>query len=93
MHADTPAIAVSPSRNPWLAMLASFGRVFLAALGAALVTMWQAEPNQDLTTWTDAKWKAFVAAVLMAALLTTVNAVRRGETRFGVGAQNGDLQQ
>jgi hypothetical protein len=69
-------------------MLASFGRVFLVALGSAVVAVWEIEPNHDLTTWTDAKWKAFAGAVIMEVLLTGVNALRRGDTRFGRGSSS-----
>jgi hypothetical protein len=67
------------------AMAWSWLRVTLAALGAALITVWNTTPDHDLTHWTKADALAFAAAVATGTILTTINALRSGETRFGTG--------
>lgn len=64
--------------------LASLARVFLTALVAAIVTVWQ-DPatNHDVTRWGTAGAASFAAAVI----LTLVNMIRPGETRFGKHAE------
>lgn len=57
-------------------------RVFGAALLASIPAAWAAAPNHDVTTWGWTGAAAFAGAVV----LTAINALRSGDTRFGVGA-------
>lgn len=65
------------------AMIASWARAFVTALLAAVPAAWEGMPSHDLSTWTWATVFAFTASVL----LTAINALRSGDTRFGVGAK------
>lgn len=64
------------------ACAASLARVFLAAcLTAYLAT------GESLLTLNQEVWRSIVAAGISAVALTVINALRRGETRFGRGAR------
>lgn len=65
------------------AMVASFGRVFAAAALAAYLNLGVAPLDLRLE---DAK--ALFSAGIGAALLTLINFLRSGETRFGSGSQD-----
>jgi hypothetical protein len=69
------------------ALAGSFGRVLLATLTTAVAVVWASTANHDLLSWSVADVKAFASAVLGASVVTIINYVRKGDTRFGVGAQ------
>lgn len=69
------------------AMLGSFVRVAMAAIAAALVTTWDASPNQNLASWGAPELKAFGIGVLAATAVTLINYLREGDQRFGRGAR------
>jgi len=79
------------SQKQLFAMLASFGRVAASTTLAAVVAVWKTTPNQDLLTWTQNDWKAFMWGIIAAVGLTVVNALRKGDPRFGRGATDGSL--
>lgn len=71
-----------------LAMAASFARLLVATLTAAVLSVWSVTENHDISTWGSDDVRTFALAVAGAALVTLVNYFRTGETRFGRGAQS-----
>lgn len=76
-----------PTADQIKAALASFLRIFAAALVPAIVATWQMAGTHDWWNWSGDQWQAFAWAVLSAAVLTAINALRKGDTRFGRNAQ------
>lgn len=66
------------------AMAASFLRVLLATV----LTVYLGLADKNVASWGRAEWAAFGAAVVGALATTVVNFLRRGETRFGLKAQD-----
>lgn len=67
----------------------SFLRVLAATFGAAVLMAWDGFADHDVGSWTWSTLGAFGAAVASAFMLSVVNWLRSGETRFGVGADGG----